>query len=158
LNHEHKDWSTNSSGYNFGTIKQGDISAEAKKHPDKTIEIKLTGPFDKAFVFQRPIPQCDQRGLQVAMTWKDNKVQLYHGTGCNRCNHTGYHGRKSVYEILCISPGIRRMILDRSDDDAIKQQAIKEGMKTLHQSAVDEVLNGVTTVEELVRVVDVEAD
>lgn len=77
LFHKHKDWSTNSSGYNFEAIKQGDISAEAKKLPDKTIEIKLTGPFDKAFVFQRPIPQCDQRGLQVAMTWKDNKVQLY---------------------------------------------------------------------------------
>lgn len=77
LNHEHKDWSTNSSGYNFGTSRMEDISAETTKHPDKTIEIKLTGPFDKSFVFRRPIPQCDPRGLQVAITWKDDEVKLY---------------------------------------------------------------------------------
>lgn len=77
LKHEHKDWSTNSSSYNFRGIEQGDISAEAKKHSDKTIEIKLTGPFDKTFVFKNPIPPCDQRGLHVAMTWKDEKVELY---------------------------------------------------------------------------------
>lgn len=77
LSHEHKDWPTNSSGYKFDIIEQKDISVEAKKLPDKTIEIKLTGPFDKTFVFQRPIPQCDERGLQVAMTWKDDEVKLY---------------------------------------------------------------------------------
>ena len=77
LSHKHKDWPTNSSGYNFGIIEQGDISAEAKKLPDKTIEIKLVGPFDKTFIFRRPIPQCDQRGLHVAMAWTDDKVQLY---------------------------------------------------------------------------------
>ena len=77
LNHEHKDWSTNSSGYNFDIIEQKDFSAEVRKHPDKTIEIKLTGLFDKTFVFKNPIPQCDQRGLQVAVTWKNTKVELY---------------------------------------------------------------------------------
>jgi len=77
LSHEHKDWSTNSSGYNFRAIEQKEISAEAKKHPDKTIEIKLIGPFDKTFVFKNPIPQCDHRGLQIAMTWKNDKVELY---------------------------------------------------------------------------------
>jgi hypothetical protein len=77
LNHEHKDWPTNSSGYNFDTVQNEDISAEVTKHPDKTVEIKLTGPFDKTFVFRRSIPPCDQRGLQVAMAWKDDNVQLY---------------------------------------------------------------------------------
>ena len=77
MNHEHKDWSTNLSGYNFGAIKQQEISAEAKKLPDKTIEIKIVGPFDESFVFQRPIPLCDKRGLQVAITWNNNKVEFY---------------------------------------------------------------------------------
>lgn len=77
LSNEHKDWPTNSSGYNFPTVKHKDITAEVKKHPDKTVEIKLTGPFDKTFTFRNPIPLCDQRGLQVAMTWKDDEVQLY---------------------------------------------------------------------------------
>ncbi len=77
LKHEHKDWSTNSLGYNFKGIELQEISAEAKKHPDKTVEIKIVGPFDKSFVFKRPIPPCSQRGLHIAMAWKDNEVKLY---------------------------------------------------------------------------------
>lgn len=77
LNHENKDWSTNSSGYNFGSFQHEEISAKVTKHPDKTIEIELIGPFDKNFVFRRPIPPCDDRGLHVAITWKDDMVQLY---------------------------------------------------------------------------------
>ena len=50
------------------------------------------------------------------------------------------------------------VIDDGSSDDTIKEQAIKEGMRTLHQSAVEEVLNGVTTLDELTRVVDVRSD
>jgi type IV pilus assembly protein PilB len=88
----------------------------------------------------------------------DKKIRLHRSTGCNGCFETGYHGRRSIYEILCVSPEVRKMIVHGSSDDAIKQLAIEEGMKTLYQSAIEEVVNGVTTVEELVRVVDVEAD
>jgi len=84
------------------------------------------------------------------------KIKLYRATGCNTCSNTGYHGRKSIYEILCISPEIRRMIVHGGNDDAISQQGIKEGMRTLFQSAVAEVVNGVTTLEELMRVVEIE--
>ena len=84
-------------------------------------------------------------------------VQLYQGPGCNDCDHTGYRGRKAVYEVLCVSREMRKMIVGGESDDAIKQQAIKEGMKTLYKSAVDEVLSGATTLDELMRVVDVGA-
>ena len=67
LNHEHKDWPTNSSGYNFDTVQNEDISAEVTKHPDKTVEIKLTGPFDKTFVFRR----SDYRGISH---WRQKRV------------------------------------------------------------------------------------
>lgn len=87
----------------------------------------------------------------------DKKTELYRGTGCESCYHTGYHGRKSIYEILCISPEIRKMIVGRSSDQEIKEQAVKEGMKTLCESAVNQVLDGVTTVEELMRIIDVGA-
>jgi type IV pilus assembly protein PilB len=86
------------------------------------------------------------------------KVELCRSSGCESCYQTGYRGRKAVYEILCVSQKIRRMILDGASDDAIKQQAIEEGMKTLRQSAIDEVLNGVTTLDELMRVVDIRRD
>jgi type IV pilus assembly protein PilB len=88
-------------------------------------------------------------------SYRDKKIKLYRGMGCSNCYHTGYHGRKAVYEILPISREIRKMIVDASSDDAIKQQAIKEGMKTLRKSGLEQVLNGTTTLEELLRVVDI---
>ena len=89
---------------------------------------------------------------------KTRKVELYRGVGCESCGNTGYHGRKSALEILSVSPEIRRMITGRSSDQDVKQKAIKEGMRTLLQSAVSEVIDGTTTAEELTRVINVEAE
>jgi len=81
--------------------------------------------------------------------------RLYRGKGCPNCNGSGYQGRKSIYEILCVSPAIKRMIVEGRSDAVIKEQAIGEGMRTLQMSALDEVRSGVTTIDEIVRVVDV---
>jgi type IV pilus assembly protein PilB len=83
-------------------------------------------------------------------------LQLWHGTGCGHCHETGYLGRKSMYEILPVSHDLQRMIVEGADDDAIKEAAISAGMRTLRMAAVSEVLAGATTVEEVMRVVDVE--
>jgi len=77
LSHEHKDWPTNSSSYNFGMVRHKDISAEATKHPDKTVEIKLIRPFYEVSTFRQPISLCDERGLFVVITWKGMDVKLY---------------------------------------------------------------------------------
>ena len=77
LRHEHKDWATNNSSYNFGAVQTEDVSAKAVKHPDKSVEIKLLDPFNQSFSFRQPIPTCDDRGLFVALTWKDRQVKLY---------------------------------------------------------------------------------
>jgi len=102
-------------------------------------------------------PSEDELRCLFGKSYTDEKIELYRGAGCNGCYDTGYRGRKSVYEIMCVSPDIRRMIINGSDDGVIEQQAIKEGMRSLRQSTVDEVLNGVTTMDELMRVVDVRA-
>jgi len=83
-------------------------------------------------------------------------VQLWRGAGCGYCHQTGYRGRKSIYEILPVSRQVLRKIVDGADDDTIKQLATTEGMRTLRMAAVSEVLAGETTVEEIMRVVDVE--
>jgi type II secretory ATPase GspE/PulE/Tfp pilus assembly ATPase PilB-like protein len=85
----------------------------------------------------------------------DKNIELYRPSGCENCYHTGYQGRKSIYEILCISPEIRRLIMDGRSDQDIKEQAIKDGMKILYENAVNEVLDGVTTMEEIIRIVDI---
>ncbi|MHC4125264.1 MAG: GspE/PulE family protein [Planctomycetota bacterium] len=100
-------------------------------------------------------PSSEERKLLFGSGKKEN-IQLYRGTGCDYCYNSGYHGRKSIYEILCISPEIRKMITESTDDITIMRQAIKEGMKTLHQSGIEEVLNGTTTLEELQRFIGVE--
>lgn len=104
------------------------------------------------------VPKKDEQILLLGKSREAGELKLQRGSGCNNCYHTGYQGRKSIYEILPISPEIRRMIVAGSDDGVIKQQAIKEGMRTLRISAIAEVLNGITTLDELMRVIDVGED
>jgi len=82
-------------------------------------------------------------------------IQLYRGAGCDYCYNSGYHGRKAIYEILCLSPEICEMVIESASDRAITQQAIKEGMNTLHKNGIKEVLKGTTTLEELRRFVEI---
>jgi type IV pilus assembly protein PilB len=85
-------------------------------------------------------------------------TSLSRGQGCPYCYRTGYKGRRAIYEIMPVSPVIRRMILDGAGDTLLKEQAVKEGMRTLRTNALDEVVRGTTTVEELLRVVDLKSD
>ncbi len=84
--------------------------------------------------------------------------QLVRGQGCPYCCQTGYQGRKAVYEILPVSQKIHHMILDGCNDMQLKEQAIQEGMRTLRMNAEEEVLRGVTTIDELLRVVDIKSE
>jgi len=103
-------------------------------------------------------PSEEERKLLFGESGAGGDIQLYRSCGCKSCYHLGYRGRKAIYEILTVSEAIRRMIVDGASDDVIKQQAVASGMKTLCKSGVDEVLNGVTTLDELMRVVDIRAD
>ncbi len=74
-------------------------------------------------------------------------VQLYKGKGCLECNNTGYKGRVGVFEVMSISPEIRRLIISRASTDEIREMAVKLGMKTLREDALDKVRSGITTLE-----------
>ena len=89
-------------------------------------------------------------------TEPDDEVRLWRATGCSHCYQTGYLGRKSIYEILPVSRAVQRKIIDKVDDDAIREHAVAEGMRTLRAAAGSEVLAGETTIEEIVRTVDME--
>ena len=85
----------------------------------------------------------------------DKKLKIYRGKGCELCCQTGFRGRKSIYEILCVSSKIRKLIVHGSSDNEIKELAIKEGMRVLRDSAIAEVTKGVTTLDELTRIVEI---
>ncbi|MBN1506209.1 MAG: type II/IV secretion system protein [Sedimentisphaerales bacterium] len=101
-------------------------------------------------------PGEEERALLDDETVKVDR--LCHGKGCHNCYGSGYQSRKSVYEILSVSPTIQRMIVDGKSDTVIKKQAVQEGMRTLRTSALDEVRGGATTVNEIMRVVDLRSE
>ncbi|MFA6410425.1 MAG: GspE/PulE family protein [Candidatus Buchananbacteria bacterium] len=78
-------------------------------------------------------------------------IRLYHGKGCKLCSNTGYSGRVGIFEVLVVSEPIRELIMGRANADAIRQQAAKEGMKTMIEDGIKKALSGLTTIEEVLR-------
>lgn len=85
---------------------------------------------------------------------KETSLEYYYGKGCNECNNTGYLGRVGIFEVLVISEKIGRMILAHETSGAIEDQAIAEGMITMKQDGFLKVVEGQTTVEEVLRVAE----
>ena len=80
--------------------------------------------------------------------------QLYSGKGCKECNNTGYLGRIGIYEVLVVSEKITRMILARETSQAIGEQAKEEGMITMKQDGFLKVIEGISSIEEVLRVAE----
>jgi len=80
-------------------------------------------------------------------------VVLYRAKGCTRCNNTGYKGRLGLYEVMIVSEAIRRLTVERKSADEISRVAAAEGMKSLREDGIDKVLLGMTSVEEIARVI-----
>jgi type IV pilus assembly protein PilB len=81
---------------------------------------------------------------------------FYEGIGCIECNGTGYKGRMAICELLDLTDRIREMILEKRPTSEIKKAAREEGMRFLRESAVERVLEGVTTLREINKVTFVE--
>ncbi len=74
------------------------------------------------------------------------------GKGCKICNMSGFKGRTGIYELLKVSPAIQRAALKKASADEIREIARKEGMRTLREAAIDKLISGLTTLEEVMRV------
>ena len=83
---------------------------------------------------------------------EDDGTVFYRGAGCGRCNGRGYSGRAAILEVLPVSEAIRRLVIKRASAAVIKNQAISEGMKTLRMVGVEKAREGITTLEEVLRV------
>ncbi len=85
---------------------------------------------------------------------KDKKgVRVYSGKGCGVCRNTGYQGRIGIFEVMVMSEGIREAIANKKDADTIKRVAVSEGMETMIENGLEKVKLGLTTIEELLRVI-----
>jgi type IV pilus assembly protein PilB len=83
---------------------------------------------------------------------------IYRSKGCNKCGSTGYKGRKAIHELLPVSREIRVLINRNATSDEIERKALEEGLKTMRQSAVNIVLAGESTMEELLRLTSSDED
>jgi type II secretory ATPase GspE/PulE/Tfp pilus assembly ATPase PilB-like protein len=78
--------------------------------------------------------------------------KYFKGAGCEHCRHTGYRGRMAIYEICVVNENLRRMIIRKETGTAMKARAVSDGMDTLRADGWRRVLEGKTTIEEVVRV------
>jgi general secretion pathway protein E len=99
----------------------------------------------------RPL-SIDEAAMLNLQAPSGKRIIVKEGAGCNRCRNTGYFGRTGIFEILTIDNSIRDLIDRKEDFLKIKDMAIKRGMRTLRQSALRKLAEGITSFEEVVRV------
>ena len=79
-------------------------------------------------------------------------VKLYKGSGCRNCADTGYKGRIALYEVMPCWDPLKEMVLNGASTAELKLEAIKLGMQTLRMAGIEKLKEGLTTVDEVVRV------
>jgi general secretion pathway protein E len=105
-------------------------------------------------------PHCKQAGElkdeaweMLVTPWKAHKpAHVYYAKGCLDCRMTGYMGRVGLYEMLTMSPTLRRLVTTETDLQALTEQSYKEGLKPLRISGAAKIAAGVTTIEEVLKV------
>ncbi|MFY9374917.1 MAG: ATPase, T2SS/T4P/T4SS family [Kiritimatiellia bacterium] len=148
----------------FSTLHTNDAAGGITRLVDMGIEPFLVASSVEALVAQRLVrrlcPHC-KRPWPVDMAFLESigfpvddlpTGAICEPVGCEECRGTGYAGRTGIYEILLISDTIRQMIVDRKSAAEIKENALQNGMHTLRMDGFRKALDGVTTLEEVIRV------
>ena len=148
----------------FSTLHTNDASASISRLIDLGIERYLVSSTLVGTVAQRLVrricPHCiterhlstdEARTLRISVP-EGKRIKVREGEGCVECRGTGYLGRSGIFEILPLDEKIKEMVLEEADAPVIKREAIQRGMRTLRQSALRKLAEGITTFEEVVRV------
>ncbi len=154
----------------FSTLHTNDAPSAVTRLDEMGVEPFLTASSLVGVLAQRLIrvlcPRCKEA---VQMSYRDIRKSIedfpipegktlddlctiYQPKGCIACSNTGYKGRQGVFEFLQVTNEIKELILKRSSVQAIKEMAMSQGMHTLRQEGIDKVLEGTTSVEEVLRV------
>lgn len=147
----------------FSTLHTNDAPGAVTRLIDMGVEPFLISSTLEGVLAQRLVrticPECKQpyqpdREVLQLLGLSAEQVQdrpFYHGTGCLRCNETGYKGRRGVYEYLRVSDPVRDLINERKPTIVIRDKAMELGMRTLRQDGIRCILDGYTTVEEVLK-------
>ena len=82
--------------------------------------------------------------------WKN--VKFYRSKGCEQCNNEGYHGRLGIYEVLEMDETMGKLVTTNATSDVIEQKAKENGMRTMNEDGFIKVIQGITSLEEVMRV------
>ena len=102
------------------------------------------------------LPPEALQNLNIPIGDISGKITAYKPRGCAACNSQGYKGRVGAFELLVVTDEIRRLIIDRASGGQIRELAMEQGMSTMLQDAVSKVLQGITSMQEALRVIDIE--
>jgi general secretion pathway protein E len=149
----------------FSTLHTNDAPSSVTRLLDIGIEPYLVASSVIAVIAQRLVrvicPECrseyepaNEELEEIGLTREDlgGDGQIFLGMGCERCIETGYVGRTAIYEILPIVEDVRELIISRAGASVIKEAAAKRGMRTLRMDGARKVIEGGTTIEEVLRV------
>ena len=148
----------------FSTVHTNDSASTITRLVDIGIEPFLIASAIKAVVAQRlvrvvctacrqPYTPDDVELNSIGITEDMARgVVFYKAMGCPECFNTGYKGRMSIFEIMVMSENLKRLVLKTHDSNKIKSEAIRHGMTTLRHDGIEKILQGLTTIEEVVRV------
>ncbi|HDZ83660.1 MAG TPA: type II secretion system protein GspE, partial [Nitrospirae bacterium] len=151
----------------LSTLHTNDAPGAVARLIDMGIEPFLVASSLVCILAQRLVrvicPHCKEAyepsGEEIAYINIDNPPErLYRAKGCDKCMGKGYLGRTGIYELLEITPDIRTMITEKKDAQAVRAVAMKSGFRTLQSNAVDKILRGTTTIEEVMRVTQKEVE
>jgi len=150
----------------FSTIHTNNCAATVSRLRDLGIPSYLIATTIIGIVAQRLVRTiCQKCKTKKTMTEREvlrmglkSDTPIYYGEGCPACNNSGYKGRTGIYEIMVLTKPIRDLIASNATENEIRQAAISQGMITLGHNALDKVTAGVTTVDEVFRVVEIDSN
>src|ERR1017187_10983865 len=152
----------------FSTLHTNDAPSAFTRLIDMGIEPFLIASSVESVMAQRLVrticPHCKQeqkveRDYLRRIGFPADEIEtakFWHGVGCEACRQFGYQGRKGIYELLIVSEAIRPLIMNRANATEIAQRAMAAGMRTLRTDGWTKVKNGETTIEEVLRVTQIE--
>ncbi len=147
----------------FSTLHTNDAAGAVTRLQDMKIEPFLISSSVLGILAQRLVrvlcTECREPYQMPAVEMEELEIRstgelptVYRAKGCPVCFNTGYLGRSAIYELLELDDEVRQLIMKNADAATIKAHAVKKGMRTLRQDGADKVLNGITSVDEVVRV------
>ena len=147
----------------FSTLHTNDAPTTVTRLIDIGIKPYLIASTLEAVISQRLVRKIcasckeeyepsDESLLELNLTKAEVKgKQVFRGKGCNNCRNIGYKGRLGIYEIMLMNNEIRRLITEQANTNVIRMAAKENGMRTLRDSGLIAIFNGLTTIQEIVR-------